>query len=140
SSARRERHTGRLFPYYTIERDRVMQVFSTIAAQTARRYVLGRQGLWPGRRWQGIEGTEAALRQMEAVQIDPIHVLARNHDLVLWSRVAGYAPELLEGLLYRERRFFDFGNILMIYPMEELAVWQAIMRRIEAGWKIGEQQ
>jgi hypothetical protein len=28
-----------------------------ISAVTARRYVMGRQGLWPGRRWQGLDGT-----------------------------------------------------------------------------------
>jgi len=111
-----------------------------VSAQTARRYVLGRQGLWPGRRWKGREGTKAALCQMEAVQIDPIHAIARNHDLVLWSRVADYAPALLDRLLYQDRLFFDFGSILMIYPMEELAVWQAIMRRMEAKWEISEPQ
>src|SRR5579864_812359 len=36
---------------------------------TARRFVLGRQGLWPGRRWAGQEGTAQALRTIEEVQM-----------------------------------------------------------------------
>ncbi len=100
-----------------------------ISAQTARRYVLGRQGLWPGRRWQGKTGTEAAIRAIEAVQVDTISVVARNHDLVLWSRVAGYQPKWLSHLLYKERQFFEFGDILFVYPLEEWPHWRAIMSR-----------
>src|SRR5579884_13781 len=106
----------------------------TITRQTARRYVLGRQGLWPGRRWAGKEGTARALRQAEAVQIDTINVVARSHDLALWSRVVDYRPEYLDSLLYQERAFFDYGGILMIYPMSELPYWQTIMRRHQDRW------
>jgi hypothetical protein len=59
----------------------------TISQATARRYVLGRQGLWPSRRWAGKDGTEEALRTIEAVQMDPLNVVARDHDIILWSRV-----------------------------------------------------
>ena len=34
----------------------------TINIDVARRFVLGKQGLWPGRRWQGIEGVAQAIR------------------------------------------------------------------------------
>ncbi len=44
---------------------------TTISKTTARRLVLGRQGLWPGRRWAGQEGTAEALRIIEEVQMDP---------------------------------------------------------------------
>jgi hypothetical protein len=30
----------------------------TINIDTARRFILRKQGLWPGRRWHGITGTE----------------------------------------------------------------------------------
>src|SRR5690242_5534211 len=100
-----------------------MQI-DTIRKQTARRYVLGRQGLWPGRRWQGQEGTADALQQAESVQVDTISVVARNQDLALHSRVQDYRPEHLDTLLYRERRFFDYGWILFVYPMQELPYWQ----------------
>lgn len=38
----------------------------TIDIDTARRYILGKQGLWPGRRWRGLEGAEQAMRAMES--------------------------------------------------------------------------
>jgi len=66
-----------------------------IGRTAARRFILGRQGLWPGRRWQGLEGVAHALRATEAVQIDPLIVIARNHDLTLHGRVIDYQPEHL---------------------------------------------
>jgi hypothetical protein len=32
-----------------------------ISQQTARRFVLDKQGLWPGRRWKGKKGTAQAI-------------------------------------------------------------------------------
>lgn len=100
-----------------------------ISREQARRYVLGRQGLWPGRRWVGKAGTAEALRYIESVQIDPLNVVARNHDLTLWSRVVDYQPGHLDNLLYEDRAFFDYGGTVMIYPMSELPYWRVIMRR-----------
>jgi uncharacterized protein YcaQ len=65
-----------------------------ILIETARRYVLGRQGLWPGRRWRGLAGTEAAMRAVEHLQLDPLVVIARAHDLNLHSRVARFDSKL----------------------------------------------
>jgi len=101
----------------------------SISRDTARRYLLGRQGLWPGRRWAGKEGVAEAIRALESVQVDPMTVVARSHDLVLWSRVDHYDPTHLDELLYRDRRFFDYGGHLDIYPMEELPYWRLHMRR-----------
>jgi len=108
----------------------------TISKTTARRFVLGRQGLWPGRRWSGLDGTAEALRTIEEVQMDPLNVVARSHDIVLWSRVSGYRPAYLDHLLYQARQFFDYGGALFIYPMTELPFWRLHMRRREgeARW------
>ena len=101
----------------------------SIGLATARRFILGRQGLWPGRRWQGLAGTAEALRTAEAVQVDPLVVIARNHDLTLHSRVIDYQPEHLDQLLYRDRAFFDYGGAIFIYPMAELPYWRVVMQR-----------
>src|SRR6266516_3252774 len=103
----------------------------TISKTTARRFVLGRQGLWPGRRWAGQDGTAEALHTIEEVQMDPLNVVARRHDIVLWSRVSGYCPAYLDHLLYHKRLFFDYGGGLCIYPMSELPFWRLHMRRRE---------
>jgi hypothetical protein len=59
----------------------------TIDIQTARRFILGTQGLWPGRRWRGIKGTEKAMRAIEYLQLDPLQIIARSQDITLHSRV-----------------------------------------------------
>ena len=100
-----------------------------ISDTVRRRFILGKQGLWPGRRWQGRDGVDSALRAVEAVQVDPVTVVAQSHDLVLWGRVAGYRPDDLDSLLYTDRQFFDYGGTVMIYPMAELPFYRPLMER-----------
>jgi uncharacterized protein YcaQ len=101
----------------------------TIDRDTARRFILGKQGLWPGRRWRGTRGTERAMRAMEYLQLDPLQIIARSHDLALHSRVLDYAPGLWEKAAYQRRRFFDWGGWLAVRPMDELPHWRVVMRR-----------
>ncbi len=100
-----------------------------ISAVTARRYVMGRQGLWPGRRWLGLEGAASAMRAMEHLQLDPLVVVARAHDLMLASRVIDYAIDDWARLTYEQRRFFEWGGWLAVRPMDELPYWRVLMRR-----------
>ncbi len=109
----------------------------TISPTVLRRFILGKQGLWPGRRWTGLEGTAQALQAIEAVQIDPLTVLARSHDIALWGRVAGYRPEYLTELMYGQRRFFDFGGALFVYPIAELPYWRTYMQRARGQGRTG---
>jgi uncharacterized protein len=95
-----------------------------ISKQTARRFVLGRQGLWPGRRWKGVKGTAQAINTCEALQLDPLNVAARSQDIVLHSRVLDYKPEYLYKVAYEERQFFDYGGWLAMYPMSDLPYWR----------------
>lgn len=101
----------------------------SISQQTARRFVLGKQGLWPGRRWKGKKGTAQAIRECEAVQLDPLNVAARSQDIVLHSRVLDYKPEYLYKVAYEDRQFFDYGGWLAMYPMEELPYWRVHMEK-----------
>ncbi len=101
----------------------------TITIDTARRFILGKQGLWPGRRWRGIEGTEQAMRAMEYLQLDPLHIIARSHDITLHSRVLDYTPGMWEAVAYQQRKFFDWGGWLAARPMDELPHWRVVMRR-----------
>jgi uncharacterized protein YcaQ len=104
-----------------------------ITIETARRFILGKQGLWPGRRWRGIEGTEAAMRDMEYLQLDPLQIIARSQDIALHSRVLDYTPGLWEELAYQQRKFFDWGGWLAVRPMDELPHWRVVMRRERDG-------
>ncbi len=105
----------------------------TIDIDTARRFILGKQGLWPGRRWRGIQGTEQTLRAMEYLQLDPLQIIARSHDITLHSRVLDYTPGLWETLAYEQRKFFDWGGWLALRPMDELPYWRVVMGRERDG-------
>ena len=110
----------------------------TIDIDTARRYILGKQGLWPGRRWQGIQGMELAMRAMEYLQLDPLQIIARSHDIKLHSRVLDTTPGMWEDVTYRQRKFFDWGGWLAVRPMDELPHWRVVMRRErDGGSRIG---
>ncbi len=100
----------------------------TISPQTARRFVLGKQGLWPGRRWKGKKGTAEAIRVCEAVQLDPLNIFARSQDIVLHSRVLDYKPEYLYQQAYEDRQFFDYGGWLAMYPMQDLPYFRYHMQ------------
>ena len=101
----------------------------TIDIDTARRFILGKQGLWPGRRWQGIQGMEQAMRAMEYLQLDPLQIIARSQDIKLHSRVLDVTPGLWEEVTYQQRKFFDWGGWLAVRPMDELPHWRVVMRR-----------
>src|SRR6185503_14576791 len=101
----------------------------TINIDTARRFILGKQGLWPGRRWRGITGAEQAMRAMEYLQLDPLQIIARSQDIKLHSRVLDYTPGMWEDLAYQQRKFFDWGGWLAVRPMDELPHWRVVMRR-----------
>lgn len=105
----------------------------TIDIATARRFILGKQGLWPGRRWRGLAGAEQAMRTIEYLQLDPLQMIARNHDITLYSRVLGYRQDMWEQPTYAERKFFDWGGWLAVRPIDELPHWRVAMRRERDG-------
>ena len=101
----------------------------TLSKVAHRRFILGRQGLWPGRRWRGLEGVATALTECEALQLDPLNIVARSHDIALYGRVLDYQPDYLYDVCYQQRRFFDYGGALFLYPMRELPYWRVAMSR-----------
>jgi uncharacterized protein len=104
-------------------------IMLTINLQTARRYIMGKGGLWPGRRFRGSEGTEQAMRTMDFLQLDPLQIIARSQDIKLHSRVLDYTPGMWEEVAYEQRKFFDWGGWLAVRPMDELPYWRVVMRR-----------
>lgn len=104
-----------------------------IDLETIRRFILGKQGLWPGRRRRGLKGTAQAMTDMEYLQLDPLQIIARSQDISLYSRVIGYKPELWQDAAYKQRKFFDWGGWLAARPMEELPYWRVIMHRERDG-------
>jgi uncharacterized protein YcaQ len=101
----------------------------TINIDIARRFILGKQGLWPGRRWRGVQGIEQAMRTIEYLQLDPLQMIARSQDILLHSRVLDTTPGVCEEVTYGQRKFFDWGGWLAVRRMDELPHWRVIMRR-----------
>jgi uncharacterized protein len=102
---------------------------SKVSQQTARRFILGRQGLWPGRRWQGRAGLDPAVRYVGSVQFDPLEVVAHSQDLVLWGRILDYRADHLEDALYSKRTLYETGGNVQIRPTEERPFYAVIRRR-----------
>lgn len=101
----------------------------TISKLTFRRFLLGQQGLWPGRRFKGLGGVESALHQMEVLQLDPLNIVARSQEIALYGRVLDFKPAHLYQMAYEKRKAFDYGGWLAMYPMNELPFWRTYMHR-----------
>ena len=104
----------------------------TISKLTFRRFLLGSQGLWPGRRFEGLSGVESALRGMQALQLDPLTMVARSQDIAMYGRVLDYKQEHLYQMAYEKRKAFDYGAWLAMYPMHEFPCWRVPMARTRA--------
>ncbi|HJQ13951.1 MAG TPA: crosslink repair DNA glycosylase YcaQ family protein, partial [Anaerolineales bacterium] len=69
------------------------------------------------------------MRAIEYLQLDPLQIIARSHDIQLHSRVLDYTPGMWEEVTYQKRKFFDWGGWLAVRPMDELPHWRVVMRR-----------
>ncbi|HYU31561.1 MAG TPA: crosslink repair DNA glycosylase YcaQ family protein [Thermoanaerobaculia bacterium] len=80
----------------------------TVPAATARRLLLGAQGLLDDpRRRATADALYEIVERLGFVQIDSINVVERAHHLTLAARLQSYRPQLLERLLERDRRLFE---------------------------------
>ncbi len=68
------------------------------------------------------------MQEVGFIQVDPLNVVGRSHDLALCSRVENYRPALLDDALYRKRTLFEWGGNLRIRPIEELPYLLPLMR------------
>jgi uncharacterized protein YcaQ len=103
----------------------------TISKLTYRRFLLGQQGLWPGRRFKGLGGTTKAIHQMQGLQLDPLNIIARSQEIALFGRVLDFKLEHLYQAAYEQRGFFDYGGWLFMYPMSEFPYWRLHMKHRE---------
>jgi uncharacterized protein YcaQ len=106
-----------------------------VTAAQARRFLIRRQSFRVyGSDFEGRSGVEAALRHLEAVQIDPINAFERNHHQVLYNRVWGYRPELLDAVLYKDGGAFEYYcNALCVLPVQDYPYFRFRMEREAEG-------
>jgi len=106
----------------------------TVPAATARRLLLGAQGLLadPTRR-----ATPAAVRKqisaMGFVQVDTINIVLRAHHHILLTRFDGYQDKHLTRLIERDRTLFEhWTHDASVVPTKWLAPWTVRFSRYEA--------
>jgi uncharacterized protein len=102
----------------------------TIRLHCARRILLRSQGLDGG--WNlppGLEGAAETVARLGYVQIDTITVIERAHHHVLWTRHPGYTPSMLDELLSRDRRVFEYWTHAAAYiPIRDYRYYLSTMR------------
>ncbi len=105
-----------------------------IPTASAQRLFLGAQGLLadPGKRVTTVV-LQCVVERLGFVQVDTINVLARAHDLTLFSRLEGYRPEQLRKLLEDKRSLFEaFTHDASAIPTAWFPHWQPRFRRDRA--------
>ena len=105
-----------------------------VPASAARHLFLGAQGLLddPSRRATATS-VQDLIERLGFVQMDTINVLARAHDLTLFSRLDGYQPKLLRKLMEDKRSLFEgFTHDASAIPTTWFPHWQPRFRRDRA--------
>lgn len=101
----------------------------SVSRLQARRFLLRIQGITTP-----FASIEEALRRLAYVQIDPINVSGRMHDLILRNRVEGYAENGLHEYLHHPSRpgfeyYLPGAGILVAFPME---AWPYVLPHMES--------
>jgi uncharacterized protein YcaQ len=100
----------------------------TISQSHARRLAISRQFLSASRPPAGDEGVRAVCRSLRFLQLDPVSVVARSHELVLWSRLGAQGVAAFDGVFRRDRWLFEYwahaAAIVLSedYPLHRLAM------------------
>lgn len=91
-----------------------------LSASAARALHLAAQGLLTAPEQAATRADAlAAIRRMQLLQIDTIHVVARSPYLVLFSRLQDYRREWLDELLARRRIFEVWAHEACFAPIED---------------------
>ncbi|MGG1518240.1 crosslink repair DNA glycosylase YcaQ family protein [Paenibacillus oryzisoli] len=100
-----------------------------LTIRQARQFMLLKHGLLGEYRFIGKQGILDFVRQASCLQYDPIDVCGKNAELVLQSRVKGFTKEMLEELLYQDRRLVDYPDKnLAIIPVEDWPYFERYRR------------
>lgn len=77
----------------------------------------------------------ATVRQLSCIQIDTIHVVARSHYLVLWSRLGNYHPAWLDQMLDPHRHVFEYwAHAASIVARELFPYFRSRMEQLRQRW------
>ena len=117
-----------------------------VSPSAARRLAITAQRLdGPApRKRPGREEILEIARTLRCLQLDPTSVVARNHLLVVFSRLGPYDVTLLEQLAYEERALFEYwAHEASLVLTEDLPLHRWLMRtwrhrRLQEWWNVEE--
>src|SRR5438105_12536445 len=99
-----------------------------VRIEHARRLAVARQRL-SGSRPKPVtkDDIHQLVRAIGCLQLDPTAIVARNHLLVLFSRLGPFDPKLVDILLWDERRLYEYwAHRASIVPTEDRALHAAL--------------
>ncbi len=100
-----------------------------LSTTLARRLAITRQRLAGAQPKPTAENILGVVRDLGCLQIDPINIVARSHQLVLFSRVGPYDLKHLDTLLWRDRKLFEYwAHCASIVLTEDFPIYHALMR------------
>ncbi|UCF09594.1 MAG: YcaQ family DNA glycosylase [Candidatus Bipolaricaulota bacterium] len=107
----------------------------TWSIEQARLYQLAAVGLHGAAYPPGDEGIRRCFRDLSCLQLDPLPVLGRNHDLVIQARVPETHPGEALDLIHRERLGFEYWDkMLCAVAIEWFPLLRSLMERSGDAW------
>ncbi|MFB4161281.1 DNA glycosylase AlkZ-like family protein [Geomicrobium sp. JSM 1781026] len=73
--------------------------------------------------------------QLEAVQLDPVSVVEKNHHLVLMNRIKEYSVTNYTDALGEKRAFEYFANAACLLPMKDYPLLKGKRVRLQEQWR-----
>lgn len=69
------------------------------------------------------------IEDLSCLQVDPINVVARSHELILFNRVKGFRKQDLYTSLYKDRQLFEYWlQMYSIIPISALPYFKALQK------------
>ncbi len=101
-----------------------------LTKKQARQFILAYQGLLPVRKLNGKKGILNYIKKVGCIQFDPLNKVGENPHLVLQSRIKNYRKQMLEELLYDERKLLDgWDKNQSIYSVEDWPFFSKYRKR-----------
>jgi uncharacterized protein YcaQ len=109
---------------------RSLETVLSASIQDARRLAIVKQHLAGARpRNPKRRDIYEVMRSLSYLQIDPISIVARSHEIVLWSRLGKYERSEWDALLWKERKLFEyFAHAASVVLTEDYPIHSARMR------------
>lgn len=121
-----------------------MTATRTLSLTDARRLAITKQRLSEPTPPNTKDGILETVRSIGCLQLDPISAVARNHLLVLWSRIGSYDVKDLDALLGQDRKLFEYwAHAASIVLTEDFPLFDWTMQKYrgfstaegdETGW------